>query len=102
MRRKPRRSGYRGPKATARRPLEQKYQEKPSSGASIGAFKDMEHLPPVSFGGTILVDGEPYGMTVHHMLDLPSDEEEDQDEDIVRRSEQQQQPRRAAAPSQAQ
>ncbi|KIW95862.1 uncharacterized protein Z519_02926 [Cladophialophora bantiana CBS 173.52] len=108
-RRKPRRSGYgsscskyRGPKAMARRPLEQKYQERPTSGASIGAFKDAEHLPPVSFGGTILVDGEPYGMTVHHMLDLPSDDEEDEDDEIdtVRRSEQQQQQpaRRAAAP----
>ncbi len=101
-RRKPRRSGYsshKGPKATARRPLEQKYQEKPSSGASIGAFKDCEHLPPVSFGGTILVDGEPYGMTVHHMLDIPSDDDESDDEDVVRRSEEQQsQPRRAMAP----
>jgi hypothetical protein len=102
-RRKPRRSGYgshKGPKAMARRPLEQKYQEKPTSGASIGAFKDCEHLPPVSFGGTILVDGEPYGMTVHHMLDIPSDDEdEDFDDDVVRRSEEQQQPRRAMAPS---
>ena len=104
-RRKPRRSGYvshKGPQAVARRPVEQKYQEKPSSGASIGAFKDCEHLPPVSFGGTILIDGEPYGMTVHHMLDIPSDEDEDDhdsDEDIVRRSEEQQsQPRRAMAP----
>ena len=101
-RRKPRRSGYashKGPQAMARRPLEQKYQEKPSSGASIGAFKDYEHLPPVSFGGTILVDGEPYGMTVHHMLDIPSDNDEEDDEDVVRRSEEQQsQPRRAMAP----
>ncbi|KAJ9607287.1 hypothetical protein H2200_008360 [Cladophialophora chaetospira] len=102
-RRKPRRSGYgshKGPKAMARRPLEQKYQEKPSNGASIGAFKDCEHLPPVSFGGTILVDGEPYGMTVHHMLDIPSDDEESDDEDVVRRSEEQpqSQPRRAMAP----
>lgn len=94
--RNPRRSGYgskrKNPKAIARRPREQKFQERPSSGASIGAFKDCEHLPPVSFGGTILVDGEPYGMTVHHMLDLPSEGEED-DEPITR-----EQPRRAAAP----
>ncbi|EXJ64217.1 hypothetical protein A1O7_00553 [Cladophialophora yegresii CBS 114405] len=101
-RRKPRRSGYgshRGPKPLARRPLEQKYQEKPTSGASIGAFKDCEHLPPVSFGGTILVDGEPYGMTVHHMLDIPSDDDEDDDfdDDVVRRSEDPQ-PRWAMAP----
>ena len=56
---------------------EQYYQTQPSCGASIGAYKNGEHLPPVSFGGTILVDGEPYGMTVHHMLDEISDEEED-------------------------
>ncbi|KIX06091.1 uncharacterized protein Z518_04065 [Rhinocladiella mackenziei CBS 650.93] len=96
-RRKPRRSGYgsksKGPRAVARRPREQKYQERPTSGASIGAFKDCEHLPPVSFGGTILVDGEPYGMTVHHMLDLPSDDDDDEDEPITR-----EQPRRSAGP----
>ncbi|KAL9612790.1 MAG: hypothetical protein Q9167_002625 [Letrouitia subvulpina] len=45
------------------------YQERPTCGASIGAYCDEEHLPPVSFGGTILVNGEPYGMSVHHMLD---------------------------------
>ena len=56
---------------------EQYYQTQPSCGASIGAYKNGEHLPPVSFGGTILVDGEPYGMTVHHMLDDVSDEEKD-------------------------
>ena len=55
------------------------YQEKPTCGASIGAFKDDQHLPPVSFGGTILVDGRPFGMTVHHMLDAPSDDESDED-----------------------
>jgi hypothetical protein len=54
------------------------YQEKPTCGASIGAFKDDQHLPPVSFGGTILVDGRPFGMTVHHMLDAPSDDESDE------------------------
>ena len=45
------------------------YQERPSCGASIGAYMDKQHLPPVSFGGTVLVDGEPYGMSVHHMLE---------------------------------
>ena len=55
------------------------YQEKPTCGASIGAFKDHQHLPPVSFGGTILVDGRPFGMTVHHMLDDPSEDEGDGD-----------------------
>ncbi|EXJ95523.1 hypothetical protein A1O1_00645 [Capronia coronata CBS 617.96] len=95
--RKPRRSGYsstsKSRRAVARKPREQKYQERPSSGASIGAFKDSEHLPPVSFGGTILVDGEAFGMTVHHMLDVPSDDEEGECEVIG-----QEQPRRSAAP----
>lgn len=60
------------------------YQQKPRCGASIGAFRDNEHLPPVSFGGAILVDGKPYGMTVHHMLDAPSDDEEELEEDVQR------------------
>ena len=51
------------------------YQEKPACGASIGVFRNGSHLPPVSFGGAVLVDGEPFGMSVHHMLE---DEEEDQ------------------------
>ncbi|RMD43372.1 hypothetical protein DV735_g1770, partial [Chaetothyriales sp. CBS 134920] len=58
--RKPRRSMA---VADELKPSEWKYQERPSCGASIGAFKDNEHLPPVSFGGTVLVDGEPFGMT---------------------------------------
>ncbi|RMZ75640.1 hypothetical protein DV738_g5378, partial [Chaetothyriales sp. CBS 135597] len=62
------------------KPSEWEYQLKPSCGASIGAFKDNEHLPPVSFGGTVLVDGEPFGMTVHHMLDPPSDSEDEEDD----------------------
>ncbi|MCJ1380224.1 hypothetical protein MMC17_003327 [Xylographa soralifera] len=45
------------------------YQQKPVCGASIGAFRNGNHLPPVSFGGAVLVDGEPYGMSVHHMLE---------------------------------
>ena len=57
------------------------YQAIPGSGASIGAFVNHHHLPPVSFGGTILVDERPYGMTVHHMLDNPSDDEASEDDD---------------------
>lgn len=56
------------------------YQERPLCGASIGAFRNEEHLPPVSYGGAIMVDGMPYGMTVHHMLEAPSDGEEDEEE----------------------
>jgi hypothetical protein len=77
-------------------PEKSAYQQRPRTGASIGAFRDNEHLPPVSYGGAILVDGKPYGMTVHHMLDAPSDEEEeeeeeeeeisDEDADLVQRS----------------
>lgn len=98
-RRRPRRSAYQSKtqsrRAIARKPREQKYQVRPSSGASIGAFKDHEHLPPVSFGGTILVDGDPFGLTVHHMLDVPSDDESDEeDQGLI-----QEQPRRAAAPA---
>jgi hypothetical protein len=51
------------------------YQERPMCGASIGAYRDDEHLPPASFGGIILVDGRPYGMSVHHMLELDDDDE---------------------------
>ncbi|KAI1496475.1 hypothetical protein F5X99DRAFT_71854 [Biscogniauxia marginata] len=47
------------------------YQERPQNGASIGAWIGDKHLPPVSFGGLIIVDDKPYGMTVHHMLDDP-------------------------------
>ncbi|KAK0622440.1 hypothetical protein B0T14DRAFT_425283 [Immersiella caudata] len=47
------------------------YQEKPTNGASIGAWIGNRHLRPVSFGGLIIVDDKPYGMTVHHMLDDP-------------------------------
>jgi hypothetical protein len=55
------------------------YQQRPQCGASIGAFRG-EHLPPISLGGIILVDGEPFGLTVHHLLDAPSDDEsEDED-----------------------
>lgn len=65
---------------------EQLHHLQPGCGASIGAFRDCEHLPPVSFGGIILVDGEPFGMTVHHMLDAPSDDEEDSDDEDIQQS----------------
>lgn len=64
----------------AERNLNPCYQPHPLCGASIGAFLNEEHLPPVSYGGAILVDGMPYGMTVHHMLEPPSDDEEAEDE----------------------
>ena len=47
------------------------FQERPDSGASIGAWIGDRHLPPVSFGGLLMVDDRMYGMTVHHMLDDP-------------------------------
>ena len=50
------------------------HQHKPLCGASIGAYRN-EHLPPVSYGGIVLVDGRPFGMSVHHLLDPPSDDE---------------------------
>ena len=52
------------------------HQQRALCGASIGAYRD-EHLPPVSFGGVVLVDNEPLGMTVHHILDAPSEDEDD-------------------------
>ncbi|KAJ9137042.1 HET-s/LopB domain-containing protein [Pleurostoma richardsiae] len=53
------------------------FQERPQNGASIGAWKGNRHLPPVSFGGLILVDDKPFGMTVHHMLDDPDPDRDD-------------------------
>lgn len=38
---------------------------------------------PVSFGGVILVDGKPFGLSVHHMLEPPSDDEDDGDSDAI-------------------
>ncbi|ODH38936.1 serine/threonine protein kinase [Paracoccidioides brasiliensis] len=77
-RRKPKRNNC--PAAdTTQADLNPHYQQKPLCGASIGAFRLDEHLPPVSYGGAILVDGMPYGMTVHHMLDAPCDDDEDDD-----------------------
>ncbi|KAI9815486.1 MAG: hypothetical protein M1827_002620 [Pycnora praestabilis] len=57
------------------------HQERPLCGASIGAFKDEDHLPPVSYGGVVLIDGEPFGMTVHHLLDAPSEDGESEYEE---------------------
>lgn len=48
------------------------YQERPLNGASIGAYVEGQHLPPVSFGGLVMVGNKPYGLTVHHMLDDPA------------------------------
>jgi hypothetical protein len=59
------------------KPANADHQERPSNGASIGAYVGERHLPPVSFGGLIMVDNKPYGMTVHHMLDDPEAEEDD-------------------------
>ncbi|KAL5402453.1 hypothetical protein PMIN03_010646 [Paraphaeosphaeria minitans] len=58
------------------------HQERPVCGASIGAFCG-EHLPPVSYGGVVLVDDEPLGMSVHHLLDAPSDDESDAGDEPV-------------------
>lgn len=57
------------------------HQDRPLCGASIGAYKNGKHLPAVSYGGVVMVDGEPYGMTVHHSLDNPSDDDEGDDDD---------------------
>ncbi|KAL8898270.1 MAG: hypothetical protein Q9192_002163 [Flavoplaca navasiana] len=72
---KKRGKGKRGPSSGHKfrdpdQPLEfSHYQERPACGASIGAYLDQQHLPPVSFGGTVLVNGEAFGMSVHHMLE---------------------------------
>ena len=57
------------------------HQQRPLCGASIGAFNG-QHLPPVSYGGVILVDDEPLGMSVHHLLDAPSDDESDAGDEL--------------------
>lgn len=59
----------RGDGAFDQQRLNPHYQPVPSCGASIGAYNNGKHYPPVTFGGTILVDGETYGMSVHHMLE---------------------------------
>lgn len=57
------------------------YQPQPMCGASIGAYRDESHLPPVSFGGLVNVDGRAYGMSVHHMLEADESDDEDYDDD---------------------
>lgn len=47
------------------------YQPRPMPGASLGAWVGDRHLPPVSFGGLLVVDDTVYGITVHHILDDP-------------------------------
>ncbi|OQD67336.1 hypothetical protein PENDEC_c039G02886 [Penicillium decumbens] len=76
-RRKPAKTRPNGSNETPfrQRELNPCYQQRPLCGASIGAFQNEEHLPPVSYGGAVLVDGLPYGLTVHHMLEAPSDDE---------------------------
>ncbi|KAL9056526.1 MAG: hypothetical protein Q9162_002902 [Coniocarpon cinnabarinum] len=74
--------------ARATEPKNTDHHIRPLCGASIGAFKDFEHLPPVSFGGVIMVDGIPYGMSVHHMLEAPEagedpESQEEEAEEIV-------------------
>lgn len=59
------------------RPANIKHYQRPGPGASIGAFVNSRHLPPVSLGGMIEIDGKLYGLTVHHMLDDPEEEEVD-------------------------
>ena len=73
----PHRSMAPTPSATSdQTPLNPFHQQRPLCGASIGAFVG-KHLPPVSFGGVVDIDGELFGMTVHHLLDDPSDDDED-------------------------
>ena len=78
-RRKPRRSNLHG-EDSYWEAKNTHHQERPLNGASIGAYCENQALPPVSFGGLIMVDGEPFGMSVHHMLDVPADDE-DYDDD---------------------
>lgn len=52
------------------------HQVYPRFGASIGACVEGRHLPPVSLGGILEIDGIPYGMSVHHMLDEDDDLED--------------------------
>ncbi|KAG9689658.1 hypothetical protein KCU95_g11279, partial [Aureobasidium melanogenum] len=61
-------------------PMNPFWQERPLCGASIGAYlPDHGHLEPVSFGGVVMVDDREYGMSVHHMLEPPTDEEDSND-----------------------
>lgn len=51
------------------------HQQRPLNGASIGPYCEDQPMAPVSFGGMVMIDGEPFGMSVHHMLDAPSDDD---------------------------
>jgi hypothetical protein len=62
------------------------HQDHPVCGASIGAYTNEEHSPPATFGGVIMVDDEPYGMSVHHMLEAPESDTEEEDLSTVARS----------------
>ncbi|CAG8975661.1 hypothetical protein HYALB_00012319 [Hymenoscyphus albidus] len=68
------------------KPANTDHQPQPNNGASIGAFVNSRHLPPVSLGGLIMIDDKPYGMTVHHMLDDPEEEEEIEPQEPILRS----------------
>lgn len=69
-----------GSESNITRPMNPFWQERPLCGASIGAYlPDHGHLEPVSFGGIVKVDDKEYGMSVHHMLEPPTDEEESTD-----------------------
>lgn len=56
-----------------------RFQQKPTCGASIGCFVDEQHSEAVTFGGIVLVNGEPHGMSVHHMLEDSGTEPEKDD-----------------------
>ena len=58
-----------------------RYQQRPSCGASIGCFVDEQHSEAVTFGGVVLVNGEPHGMSVHHMLEDPDSGDDTYDEE---------------------
>lgn len=89
-RRKPAKTRPNGSNETPfrQRELNPCYQQRPLCGASIGAFQNEEHLPPVSYGGAVLVDGQPYGLAVHHMLEAPSEDDlsDDEEPDLPTRS----------------
>lgn len=51
-----------------------KHQERPLPGASIGACRDGVPLPAATYGGLVLVDERPYGLTVHHLVDTEEEQ----------------------------
>ncbi|KAI9695402.1 MAG: hypothetical protein M1820_008657 [Bogoriella megaspora] len=71
------------------------HYQRPICGASIGAFCGDKHLPPVSYGGIVVVDGRPYGMSVHHLLDEQSDTDSEDETDNEERNDA---PVRSSAP----